>query len=77
MGSSDNFFDRWVEEAKEEVSNHGWKSASQNAVTLAAFGMMTNKIEKKVDKIAKPAWFIGVSIFGSVIWLIVSKIIGL
>lgn len=61
-------FNSMVKEAMEEVANHGWKAASQNAVTLAAFGMMAQKVERKIDRIVKPAQVMAVSVSGAAIW---------
>ena len=77
MSNSRDLFSSMVKEAMEEVGNHGWKDASQNAVTLAAFGMMADKVNKRIDKIIRPAWVIALTITGSAIWLIISKLIGL
>ena len=65
-----------VREAIDEVSNHGWKEASQNAVTLAAIGMMVDKVNKRISRLAKPAWIIGGSMLGSALWYIISGILG-
>ena len=73
----DNLFNSMVKEAMAEVANHGWQKASQNAVTLAAFGMLAERIEGKINGIVVPAWMIGGSVIASVIWLIVSKCLGL
>ena len=72
-----NIFDIWIREAMDEVSNHGWREAGQNAVTLAAFGMIINGINKKVDRIIKPAWTIALSVVGGAVWWIASTILGL
>lgn len=77
MANSDNLFDSWIKEAMEELGNHGWRDASQNAVTLVAFGMLTEKINKRVDRIVKPAWVIALSVLSSAVWFIISKILGL
>jgi len=63
-----------VREATEEVGNQGWKQASQNAVTLAAFGLMYEKLARKFDKLQRPAYLIGISIAASAIFYIVSSI---
>lgn len=76
MKNPDALFDSMVKEALEEVGNNGWKKASQNAVTLAAIGMMAEKINKRINRLVKPAWIIGASILGSAIWYIISGILG-
>lgn len=78
MNATENsLFDKMVSEAMEMVGNHGWKDAPQNAVTLAAFGMMTNKIKGQIDRLVKPAWAIASSIGLAAIWWIISTILGL
>ena len=72
-----SLFDKMVSEAMEVVGNHGWRDAPQNAVTLAAFGMMSGKVKGQIDRIVKPAWVIASSIGLAVIWWVVSAIIGL
>lgn len=77
MNNTKGLFESMVKEATEEVANHGWKNASQNAVTLAAFGMMVDKVNNRVDRIIRPAWVIALSALGTAIWFIISKIFGL
>ena len=77
MGNPENLFDTMVKEAMEEVGNHGWRQASQNAVTLAAFGAICNKIDKKISRIVKPAWIVALSAAGTALWFIISKVLGL
>lgn len=72
-----DLFDSMIKEAIEEVSNHGWKNASQNAVTLAAIGMMSDKLNNRVNSIVKPAWVIAISVAGSAIWFMISSALGL
>ena len=72
-----DLFDKMVDEAMEEVCNHGWKDASQNAVTLAAFSMMARKVNKRIERIVKPAWVIAVSVGCSALWWIISLALGL
>lgn len=71
-----DIFDSMVREAMEEVGNNGWKNASVQAVTLAAFGMLGEKIDKRINRLVKPAWIIGASILGSALWYIISGILG-
>ena len=74
--SNTDLFDTMVGEAREEVSNHGWKNASQNAVTLASIGAMADKLNRRIDAVVRPAWIIAVSIGCSAIWFVIDKIIG-
>ena len=76
MTNKIDLFSHMVDEAITELNRQGWRDSPQNAVTLAAFGMMVNRVEKKVDKLVKPAWFIGASLFTGIAWLILSKLIG-
>ena len=75
--AGNNLFDSMVREALEEVGKDGWKAASNNAVTLAAFGIMSQSISKKINSIVKPAWVIALSVATAVVWLVISNIFGL
>jgi len=77
MKNPDNLFDSMVKEAMEEVGKKGWPEASNNAVTLAAFGMLAEKIDKRINRLIKPAWLVGISVAGSAIFFIASKMMGL
>lgn len=77
MGNPGNLFESMVKEAMEEVGNHGWKRASGKAVTLAAFGMLAEKVDKRINRLVKPAWIVACSVAGAAIWFIISKIMGL
>ncbi|MBA7686003.1 hypothetical protein ES703_94434 [subsurface metagenome] len=76
MSNNSDLFDTMVREASEEVGSNGWRTASQNAVTLAAIGMMANKLNKRINSIVRPAWIIAVSLAGSALWYILSNILG-
>jgi len=76
MENPGNLFDAMVKEAMEEVGNHGWKRASVQAVTLAAFGMLGEKIDRRINRLVKPAWVIACSVAGAAIWFIISKLMG-
>ena len=73
----DGLFDSMVREAMEEVGNDGWKNATDKAVTLAAFGMLAEKIDRKISSIVKPAWIIALSAAGTALWFLISKVIGI
>lgn len=77
MPNPSNLFDSMVKEAMEEVGKKGWPEASNNAVTLAAFGMLAEKIDKRINRLVKPAWLIGISVAGAAIWFIISQVMGL
>ena len=77
MNATDSLFDKMVGEAMEVVANHGWREAPQNAVTLAAFGMMTNKVRGQIDRLVKPAWVVATSIGLAALWWVVSSIFGI
>jgi len=70
-----DLFDSMVNEATEEVGSAGWREASQNAVTLAAFGLMYHKLAHKIEKLTKPAYLVGISVTASAIWYIISGIL--
>jgi len=74
--TGNNIFQHMVDEAITEVSTKGWREAPQNAVTLAAFGMMAHSVEAKVDRLVKPAWLIGSSVFGGMLWFVIGGIMG-
>ena len=71
-----DLFSCMVSEAIEELSKHGWRDSPQNAVTLASFGLIADKVEKKVDKLVKPAWAIASSFIVGVLWWIISSVVG-
>jgi len=74
---NDGMFDKMVSEATEEVANKGWKDADQNAVTLAAFGMLNRLVSNRMHRISRPFWWAAGAIGAGVLWYIISDIIGL
>ena len=76
MPNPDDLFSTMVREAMKEVSDKGWPRANAKAVTLAAFGMLAQKIDRKIDRITKPAWIVALSVGGSALWYILSSIFG-
>lgn len=70
-------FDKMVNEAMNIVSSTGWQQAPQNAVTLAAFGMMSGKVRDQINRLVSPAWTIAVSIGLAVIWWVLSSVFGI
>lgn len=76
MNSDDYMFNKMVNEAMEEVANKGWRDANQNAVTLAAFGMLNKLISNRMHNITKPFWWATGAIGAAVITYIVSAIMG-
>lgn len=78
MNTAQNgMFDKMVAEAMEEVAHQGWNKADQNAVTLAAFGIMCQRVESRMNGFMKPAWTIALSIVSAAIWFIISGMLGL
>jgi len=77
MSYSNNLFDKMVSEATEEMASKGWKNADQNAVTLAAFGMLNKAIKNRMHTITRPFWWAAGAIGAGVIWFIVSGILEL
>ena len=75
--NQDGMFEQMVSEATEEVANKGWKAANQNAVTLAAFGMLSRLISNRMHKVTRPFWWAAGAIGTWVIWAIASSLIGL
>lgn len=76
MNDNDKILECMVNEAITELNYSGWRDAPQNAVTLAAFGIMAQKVNKRVDRLVGPAWLIGISLMCSAIWLIVRTVLG-
>jgi len=70
-------FEKMIDEAAEEVANKGWKGADQNAVTLAAFGLLYKLVSNRMHSISKPFWWAASVIGAGVLWYIVSSLIGL
>jgi len=75
--AANNLFDKMVNEATEEVASKGWKKADQNAVTLAAFGMLNKAIKNRMHSITKPFWWASGAIGTGVLWFIISGILEL
>ena len=76
MKSSHNsLFDSMVNEATEEVASKGWRDANQNAVTLAAFGMLSKIIRSHVGSLTKPFWWMAGAVGGSAVWYVVDGVL--
>jgi len=73
---NDYMFNKMVSEATEEVANKGWREANQNAVTLAAFGMLNKLISNRMHSFTHPLWWaasaIGIAVITYVITAIMS-----
>lgn len=76
MNNTDYMFNKMVNEAMEEVANKGWKDADQNAVTLAAFGMLSKLVSNRMHTITRPFWWAAGAIGAAVITYIVMAILG-
>jgi len=78
MNGSENdyMFNKMVSEATEEVANKGWKEANQNAVTLAAFGMLNKLVSNRFHTIARPFWWAAGAIGAAAIAYIVGIVLG-
>ena len=74
---SNNLFDKMVGEATEEIASKGWRKADQNAVTLAAFGMLNKAIKNRMHSIVRPFWWAAGAIGTGVVWFIVNGVIDL
>jgi len=77
MDNTNSLFDKMVSDATEEVAKRGWREAHQNAVTLAAFGMLSKLISNRMHKVTRPFWWAAGAIGTWVLWAIVSSLIGL
>ena len=75
--ANDSFFEQMVDDATEEVAKKGWRDANQNAVTLAAFGMLSKLISNRMHKVTRPFWWAAGAIGTWVLWSIVSSLMGL
>ena len=71
---NDYMFNKMVSEATEEVANRGWRDANQNAVTLAAFGMLNKAISNRMHTITRPFWWAAGSIGAAVITYVITTI---
>lgn len=77
MPNPNDLFSTMVREAMKEVTDKGWPRASAKAVTLAAFGMLAQKIDQKLDRITLPAYIVALSVAGSALWYIISSLLNL
>lgn len=77
MNGNDYMFSKMISEATEEVANRGWREADQNAVTLAAFGMLNKVISNRMRTITKPFWWVAGAIGTAAITYIVSIVMGI
>lgn len=75
MNNNDYMFNKMVNEAMEEVANKGWREANQNAVTLAAFGMLNKLISNRMHNVTKPFWWAAGAIGVAAITYLVSVIL--
>jgi len=76
MNHNDYMFNKMVSDATEEVANKGWRDANQNAVTLAAFGMLNKLIGNRMHSFTKPLWWAAGAIGAAVITYIITAILG-
>ena len=74
--ADNEFFQKMVKEAIEDLASgeKGWREADSNTLILACFGMLSNHLTRKL---AKPLWFFSGCVAAGVIWLIVSKVLGI
>ena len=77
MDNTNSLFDKMVSDATEEVAKKGWREANQNAVTLAAFGMLSKLISNRMHKVTRPFWWAAGAIGTGVVWIIIKGIIEL
>lgn len=76
MDDNDYLFNKMVGEAVEEVANKGWKDADQNAVTLAAFGMLSKLVSNRMHSFTKPLWWAAGAIGVAALTYIVGAVLG-
>lgn len=74
--SSNNFFQRMTKEAMNDLASgeKGWRETDSNTLVLACFGMLYNHLTRKL---ARPLWFFAGTVAAGVIWLIISKVLGI
>jgi len=74
--NNDDFFQRMTKEAMEELASgkRSWKEIDTNTLFLACVGMVYNRLS---HKITKPLWFFVSVAAAGVIWMIVSKVLGI
>ena len=70
-------FENITTDAMKDVEAHGWKDVDPNRVILAAMGLLARKMEKRIDRIVKPAWIIATSLGLMAIWTVLSGLFGL
>jgi len=74
--TGNEFFQKMVKEAIEDLASgeKGWREVATNTLILACFGMLINHL---TSKLTKPLWFFSGCVAAGVIWLIVSKVLGI
>jgi len=73
---SNDFFQRMTREAMEELAKgeKGWKETEPNTLVLACFGMLYNHL---TTSLTRPLWFFAGTVATGVVWLVVSKVLGI
>jgi len=73
---SNDFFNRMTREAMEELAGgeKGWREVESNTLLLACFGMLYNHLG---SRIVRPLWFAACTVAAGLIWLVVSKVLGI
>lgn len=70
-------FQQWVEEARKEVYEKGWRAASMNALLLLCHEMTRLRDRRLSIALKGPIrWFVGICASG-VIWLIVRDVLNI
>ena len=71
-----SLFDKMVDDAIDEVADKGWRTAGQNAVTLAAFGMLSRLIKNHISDLKKPLYWAAGAIIAAVISFVTNNFLG-
>lgn len=71
-----SLFDKMVDDAMDEVADKGWRAAGQNAVTLAASGMLNRLIKNHISDLKKPLYWVAGAIIAAVISFIINNFLG-
>ena len=71
-----DFFSRMTKEAMEELASgrKSWREVESNILLLACFGMLYNHLG---SKLVKPLWFAACTVAAGLVWMIISKVLGI
>lgn len=72
--ADNGFFERMTREAMDELASgeKGWRDADSNTLILAAFGMLSSSLSRKL---ARPLWWFAGTVGAGVVAYIVSLVV--